>query len=503
MNILIKNKKNKLIKLLFVMMIFLSCITDIHAFDWPWDKVKEKNNGSETEKSDDLFKNCKNPSECIPICIYQDTDQDDRAYIGYHASTTGWDITANYEGELYIFKDPSRLPEKNIYWESNPGWQGNEGYNNLLNKLECPNYFYLDTKYFQEICFANETDKCSELEGRSTDFGYHRSLSYSFEEEAKKVLLETSTQLTLFNTEVINEIKNGTGIFGNLPKFTTEESRTNEIEKIKKDNIEFLSNYDSDVKYDASLSAEENIKNNCKYIEENAKDIEKYKNKILTSDKINNYDKNVLSKKIAEVSNRFNVRYPEVYSDYSLLEKLISVETKDRQTKKIKRTERVSGYNSIRALLPGNLASSVGIIIDGCNATNNSNIEYNEDEFRESVTEVYSYVTRDNPIIDVDTEFTCNSIFTPEIADLIRKAYFAIEIIAIIILIGLSSLDYAKVILSGEQDEMKKTNQKLIKRLIIVVVIFLLPALINLILRVVHIEGFDSEHPLCVQIKNK
>ena len=210
-----------------------------------------------------------------------------------------------------------------------------------------------------------------------------------------------------------------------------------------------------------------------------------------------------MSKKIAEVSNRFNVRYPEVYSDYSLLEKLISVETKDRQTKKIKRTEKISGYNSIRALLPGNLASSVGIIIDGCNATNNSNIEYNEDEFRESVTEVYSYVTRENPIIDVDTKFDCNSIFTPEIADLIRKAYFAIEIIAIIILIGLSSLDYAKVILSGEQDEMKKTNQKLLKRLIIVVVIFLLPALINLILRVVHIEGFDSEHPLCVQIKNK
>lgn len=501
MNISINDKKNKLVKVLFAMIIFLSCVNVVKAkTGLPLvDEWNDSRKAYDKEESEDLYKNCKTPSECLPICIYQDTDQDDRAYIGYQSSTNGWDITANYKGDLYIFKDTSRLPEKSIYWESQAGWQGNEGYNNLLNKLECPNYFYLNTSGFAEICFANHTDECQKIK----DFGYHRSLSYSFEEEAKKVLLETSTQLTLFNTEVINEIKNGTGIFGNLPKFTTEESRTNEIEKIKKDNIEFLSNYDSDVKYDASLSAEENIKNNCKYIEENAKDIEKYKNKILISDKINNYDKNVLSKKIAEVSNRFNVRYPEVYSDYSLLEKLISVETKDRQTKKIKRTERVSGYNSIRALLPGNLASSVGIIIDGCNATNNSNIEYNEDEFRESVTEVYSYVTRDNPIIDVDTEFTCNSIFTPEIADLIRKAYFAIEIIAIIILIGLSSLDYAKVILSGEQDEMKKTNQKLIKRLIIVVVIFLLPALINLILRVVHIEGFDSEHPLCVQIKNK
>jgi hypothetical protein len=40
-------------------------------------------------------------------------------------------------------------------------------------------------------------------------------------------------------------------------------------------------------------------------------------------------------------------------------------------------------------------------------------------------------------------------------------------------------------------------------RLIIAVVILLLPALINFILGVFNIEGFNSDNPLCVEIKNK
>ena len=50
---------------------------------------------------------------------------------------------------------------------------------------------------------------------------------------------------------------------------------------------------------------------------------------------------------------------------------------------------------------------------------------------------------------------------------------------------------------------MKKTNKRLATRLIVMIVILLLPALINFVLGVFNIEGFNSENPLCVEIKNK
>lgn len=97
--------------------------------------------------------------------------------------------------------------------------------------------------------------------------------------------------------------------------------------------------------------------------------------------------------------------------------------------------------------------------------------------------------------LDFDT-LTCDELLG-DIADMIGKAYFMLEIAAIVIAVVLTALDYAKVILSDGQDAMKKTNQKLVKRLIIVVVILLLPALINLILTVFNIQNFNSENPLC------
>lgn len=502
-----KNIIKKVSKLMFAMTLFLSFINGISAKDYS------------DERSGDVLKNCKNPSECTPICIYEFSDEDknslrdevtnqnDVAYVGFLPQTNGWDITTiGLSDEIYIFKDTSGMPEKSIYWESYAGWQGHEGYNDLIKNFKCPKYFYRDVNFYVELCFANRTDECSKHEKKldiSTKFGYHSNLSYSFAEEAEKVLLDTSTQLVLFDSKVIEQIQNHTGIYGNAPQFSTEESRNNAIEKIKRDNIDFLSKYDNQIKYDASLSVEENINNNCKYIEENVKDIETYKNRILTAEKFNDYNNNILKKQIETSANKIGVKYPDIYKDYSLLEKLISVEEKDKNTKKIKKTERIHGYNSIQSILPNNLSSAIEILVTNCNTNNGTNIEYDEDAFRDSVTEVYSYVTREDPVIDFDKEFDCSSIFTPELVDLIRKAYFVIEIISIIILIALSSIDYAKVIMSGEQEEMKKNNQKLIKRLIIVVIIFLLPSLINLVFRMIHIEGFNSEHPLCVEIKNR
>ena len=127
--------------------------------------------------------------------------------------------------------------------------------------------------------------------------------------------------------------------------------------------------------------------------------------------------------------------------------------------------------------------------------------EFDEAKFIEKTREEFETRKYNLPKIDLDSKFDCNSI--SEIADLISTAYFIIEILALVLLVGLTILDYAKVILSGEQDEMKKSNKRLLTRLIIATLILLLPMLINLVLGIFHIEGFDSENPLCVEIKNK
>ena len=74
--------------------------------------------------------------------------------------------------------------------------------------------------------------------------------------------------------------------------------------------------------------------------------------------------------------------------------------------------------------------------------------------------------------------------------------------VGLAILIIFSALDYVKIFLNDNADELKKANSKLIKRLIILIVLFLLPALVNTILNIFNIEGFNSSDPLCREVIN-
>ena len=100
----------------------------------------------------------------------------------------------------------------------------------------------------------------------------------------------------------------------------------------------------------------------------------------------------------------------------------------------------------------------------------------------------------DNPILD------CNGLFDHETKEVISGAYFILEIIAILAVIGLTIKDYALAILNSNQDEIKKSNKRLLTRIIVLVVILLLPALINMTLKVFKVEVFNSD-PLCGTVK--
>ena len=94
------------------------------------------------------------------------------------------------------------------------------------------------------------------------------------------------------------------------------------------------------------------------------------------------------------------------------------------------------------------------------------------------------------------TPLTCEALFDEDAKKFITGAYFFIEIIAVLMVIGLTIKDYAAAILNSNADEMKKANKRLITRLIVLAIILLLPGLLNLIVKVFNISLF-SDDPLC------
>jgi len=85
-------------------------------------------------------------------------------------------------------------------------------------------------------------------------------------------------------------------------------------------------------------------------------------------------------------------------------------------------------------------------------------------------------------------DFTnCDSLFgdeSEELKKLIKTIITIVKILIPFIIIALSGVDFAKVVLSGSEDDMKKTTKKFIKRLLIAVAIFLVPALLKVVLSI-------------------
>lgn len=81
---------------------------------------------------------------------------------------------------------------------------------------------------------------------------------------------------------------------------------------------------------------------------------------------------------------------------------------------------------------------------------------------------------------------SCDDLFSDssDLKDMIKSLITVIKIIVPIILIVLGSLDFAKGIFSSEEGEIKKAQNKFIKRLIIAVVIFLIPTILKAILTI-------------------
>ena len=83
---------------------------------------------------------------------------------------------------------------------------------------------------------------------------------------------------------------------------------------------------------------------------------------------------------------------------------------------------------------------------------------------------------------------TCDSLFSgdkgQELLALIRTIFNLIKIAIPVLLIGLGMMDFAKAIFAGKEDEMKKAQDKFMKRIAIGVCVFLVPTILKLILTI-------------------
>lgn len=80
----------------------------------------------------------------------------------------------------------------------------------------------------------------------------------------------------------------------------------------------------------------------------------------------------------------------------------------------------------------------------------------------------------------------CEDLFSEELLNKIQEYFNIIKIIVPILVIIFGVLDFLKAITSSDADELKKAQARFIKRLIIAVIIFFIPMLVNFVLNLVN-----------------
>ena len=457
----------------------------------------------------DIYDRCNESTQCIPLCIYGTPEgtnywhayNGESAHIGYYYSENfGWEFGVTGEEDAVFFSRSTILPASDIYWSNFKDYEGTKQlpwnkatpdnpdrktvwkpYDKMKENFECPLYLAEDRGGEVELCLSNEKGTCKEQNNIGTRFQEDRPLVSSFADDVKKVIDDTYDKLYIYGAD------------SNDLVYVDPH-----IEK----KIDFLYTADPSFKenYDSSKSKQDNLKSYCPILAENLKDEDKYFG-TLTGNVIEYRD--TLNKQLQESATALGVRNKEVYTDETLSTLLtIKYSSGTKKYRNIYDEKTKQTYiEKLHSLYAQNTVKSLNNAREVCNAIPGNKIQYDESKLKDMLTTTYATTVYKNVQLDMNSQFSCNSL--GELAGLVKTGYFIIEIIALVILIVFTALDYIKIVFTGEQEEMKKTNKRLGTRIIIMAVILLLPALINFTLRLFHIEGFNSENPLCVNLKEK
>ena len=86
----------------------------------------------------------------------------------------------------------------------------------------------------------------------------------------------------------------------------------------------------------------------------------------------------------------------------------------------------------------------------------------------------------------------CN-VVPEEIQKWIRISLNFVKYVALVLVVVLGTIDFIKAAGSGEPDAMKKSGQSFIKRVVAVIILFLLPMLVELILHLINLYGATDD----------
>lgn len=102
-------------------------------------------------------------------------------------------------------------------------------------------------------------------------------------------------------------------------------------------------------------------------------------------------------------------------------------------------------------------------------------------------------------ITNVYATASCDGLLTVEAANFISKIVGYIQIAAPILLIVLTTFDFASAVISEDKDSLKKATSKVVKRTIAAVAIFFVPLIISWILGIDAVKDSLNlvDDPMC------
>ena len=102
---------------------------------------------------------------------------------------------------------------------------------------------------------------------------------------------------------------------------------------------------------------------------------------------------------------------------------------------------------------------------------------------------------------DSKKQYSCEGLIADELEAVIQFVLKIIRIAAPILLIVLCTIDFSQAVISGDQDALKKTTSKVVKRAIAALALFLVPFFVSLAIDWVDdSEYFNKENANCTEV---
>ena len=126
----------------------------------------------------------------------------------------------------------------------------------------------------------------------------------------------------------------------------------------------------------------------------------------------------------------------------------------------------------------------VALIREDCSSENMKYMSNSRKKECEEAEKIIEKFKENNYTFTIDlSPVTCQTLGT--LIDKLQTYFTIIKILTPVLIIGLSVVDFVQATASSDDDALKKAKDKFVKRLVIGVIIFLLPYLVNMILQLI------------------